>query len=70
MSDEMLLRYQCPGVSIQRSRKSQNSFWDAFIIQTAIEGSATTLYSEDLPHDQNLDGLRVINPFVRLPAEG
>ena len=50
--------------AIQRSRKWQNSFWDALIIQSAIEGSATTLYSEDLQHDQWIDGLRVINPFT------
>ena len=50
--------------AIQRSRQSQNSFWDALIIQAAIEGSATTLYSEDLQHIQSIDGLRVINPFA------
>ena len=50
--------------AIHRSRKSQFSFWDALIVQAAIEGSATTLFSEDLQHGQSLDGLRVINPFV------
>ena len=50
--------------AIQRSRQSQNSFWDALIIQAAIEGSATTLYSEDLQHNQSIDGLRVVNPFA------
>ena len=50
--------------AIHRSRQSQLSFWDALIVQAAIEGSATMLYSEDLQHGQSLDGLRVINPFV------
>ena len=50
--------------AIQRSRRWKNAFWDALIIQSAIEGSATTLYSEDLQHDQWIDGLRVINPFT------
>ncbi len=49
--------------AIDRSRNSQLSFWDSLIVQAAIEGHATTLYSEDLQHGQALDSLRVINPF-------
>jgi len=49
--------------AIHRSRKSQISFWDGLIIQAAIEGHASTLYSEDLQHGQAIDGVRVINPF-------
>ena len=32
-------------------------------VQAAIEGHASTLYSEDLQHGQMLDGLRLVNPF-------
>jgi predicted nucleic acid-binding protein len=49
--------------SIHRSRNNQLSFWDALIVQAAIEGHAGTLYSEDMQHGQALDGLRVVNPF-------
>ncbi len=49
--------------AIHRSRNSQLSFWDGLIVQAAIEGHASTLYSEDLQHGQMLDGLRVVNPF-------
>ncbi len=49
--------------AIHRSRNSQLSFWDALIVQAAIEGHASTLYSEDLQDRQVLDGLRVVNPF-------
>ena len=49
--------------AIHRSRNSQLSFWDALIVQAAIEGHASTLYSEDMQHGQALDGLRVVNPF-------
>ena len=49
--------------AIHRSRNSQLSFWDALIVQAAIEGHASTLYSEDLQHGQVFDGLRAINPF-------
>ncbi|MBE0622476.1 MAG: hypothetical protein IH605_17945 [Burkholderiales bacterium] len=49
--------------AIHRSRNSQLSFWDALIAQAAIEGHASTLYSEDMQHGQTLDSLRVVNPF-------
>ena len=49
--------------AIHRSRDRQLSFWDALIVQAAIEGHASTLYSEDMQHRQMLDSLRVVNPF-------
>lgn len=49
--------------AIHRSRIGQLSFWDALIVQAAIEGHASTLYSEDMQHGQMLDTLRVVNPF-------
>ncbi len=49
--------------AIHRSRNEQVSFWDALIVQAAIEGHASTLYSEDMHHGQVFDSLRVVNPF-------
>ena len=49
--------------AIHRSRNNQLSFWDALIVQAAIEGHASTLYSEDMQHGQMQDNLRVVNPF-------
>lgn len=49
--------------AVHRSRNNQQSFWDALIVQAAIEGHASTLYSEDLQDGQMFDGLRVVNPF-------
>lgn len=49
--------------AIHRSRNNQLSFWDALIVQAAIEGHASTLYSEDMQHGQMQDSLRVVNPF-------
>ena len=40
------------------------SFWDALIIQSAESGGATTLYSEDLSHNQLYGTVRVSNPFA------
>jgi len=50
--------------AIHRSRGSRLSFWDALIVQAAIEGHASTLYSEDMQHGLTLDGLKVVNPFL------
>ncbi len=39
------------------------SHWDATIVAAAQELGCHTLYSEDLTHGQNYDGVTVINPF-------
>jgi predicted nucleic acid-binding protein len=49
--------------AIHRSRNNQLSFWDALVVQAAIEGHASTLYSEDMQDGQTFEGLRVVNPF-------
>ena len=49
--------------AIHRSRDSQLSFWDALVVQAAVEGHANTLYSDDLQDGQIFDGVRVINPL-------
>jgi predicted nucleic acid-binding protein len=49
--------------AVQIRRRFQVSHWDATIIAAALELGCTTLYSEDLNHGQNYDGLRVVNPF-------
>lgn len=49
--------------AIHRSRGSRLSFWDALVVQAALEGHASTLYSEDMQHEQTFDGLKVVNPF-------
>lgn len=40
------------------------SFWDALIIQSAIQLQCRVLLSEDLNSQQLYDGVKVINPFV------
>lgn len=47
------------------------SYWDAAVVAAAQALGATTLYSEDLSHGQDYDGVRVENPFltrIREPA--
>jgi predicted nucleic acid-binding protein len=40
--------------------------YDAAILAAAQELGATTVYSEDMSHGQNYDGVTVINPFRAL----
>lgn len=41
------------------------SYWDSLIIATAFQSNCSILYSEDMQHNQLIEGkLRIINPFV------
>ena len=46
----------------------QLSYWDALIIAAAKAASCRYLLTEDLQDGQKLDGLEVVNPFLRNPA--
>lgn len=50
------------GVALRR--RYQLSHWDATIVAAAQALGCRTLYSEDLSHGRNYDGVRVINPFL------
>jgi predicted nucleic acid-binding protein len=41
----------------------QLSFWDAMIVQAAISAECAIIYSEDLSHGQEYEGVLVVNPF-------
>ena len=45
------------------SHDNRISFWDALIVVSARQTGASTLYSEDLNHGQEISGVRVVNPF-------
>lgn len=49
--------------AIKRNKKDQVSFWDALIIETALVAGATILWTEDMQHGREFDGLKVQNPF-------
>lgn len=40
------------------------SFWDSMIVQAAVDGGASTLYSEDLAHGQTIRGVSVVSLFL------
>jgi len=39
------------------------SFYDSLIIAAGLEAGCKTLYSEDLQHGQQVEGLTVVDPF-------
>jgi len=49
--------------TIARIRRDQLSFWDGLIVQAALQGGATVLYTEDLSHGQVIESLTIENPF-------
>lgn len=49
--------------AIKRNQSDQISFWDALIIETALRAGARVLWSEDMQHDREIDGLKIQNPF-------
>ena len=52
-------------VAYDIKKRYKFSWWDSLIVSTALENDCNTLLSEDLQHNQLIEGrLRVINPFV------
>lgn len=49
---------------ITRSRDLGFSFWDGLIVETALASGAKRLFTEDLQDGQEIDGLRIENPFA------
>ena len=49
--------------AIETMRRYRLSFWDSLIIQAALRGGATVLYTEDLQHGQVIETLTIENPF-------
>jgi len=42
----------------------QISHWDSLIIASAVESNCGIVFSEDLSHNQDYDGVKVVNPFI------
>lgn len=51
-------------LAVRRSREHTLSFWDALILEAALRGGADRLLTEDLQHGQEIEGLRIENPFL------
>jgi predicted nucleic acid-binding protein len=40
------------------------SFWDALVLRMAKQSGCRVVLSEDMQHDREIDGLRIVNPFL------
>ncbi len=49
--------------ALEVEQRYQLSFRDAMIVQAAASGGCEILYSEDLSHGQEYEGVLVLNPF-------
>ena len=52
--------------AVSISQRFGLSYWDGAILASARALECDAVYSEDLSHSQDYDGIRVINPFVDL----
>jgi predicted nucleic acid-binding protein len=62
----LLAVHSSPSIYLQGLRimeKHRLSWYDSLIIAAAREGECETLYSEDLRHGQQIEGLRIEDPF-------
>ena len=44
-------------------------YWDALIVAAAAQSGASHLLSLDMPHQQQIDGVTIVNPLLVTPAE-
>ncbi len=58
------LDYRLSMAAMELVRKHQLSIWDALILESALEGRCSTLFSEDFQHGRTYGTLKVSNPFV------
>ncbi len=40
------------------------SFWDALVVRAAKQAGCSVLFSEDMQGAREIDGVRIVNPFV------
>jgi len=50
--------------TIEIQQRWKFSFYDSLIISAAIFSNCSTLYSEDMQHEQKIEDLTIINPFI------
>lgn len=52
--------------ALRLAQRYQISYFDAQVVAAAKRLGCATMYSEDLNHGQVYDGVKVVNPFLRL----
>jgi predicted nucleic acid-binding protein len=62
------LTHQTHGSALKLAQRYHFNFYDCLIVASALESGCRTLYTEDLQHHQQIEGLQVINPFLAAPT--
>ena len=62
---DLLLIRSAPDDHDVAARRARISFWDALVVQAALDTGCDRLYSEDLNAGQRFGSLLVVNPFAR-----
>jgi predicted nucleic acid-binding protein len=50
--------------AVSLAERYKYSYYDSLILASAIEAQCEILYSEDFQHNQLIEGVRIINPFL------
>ena len=50
--------------AIDLHRLNGINFWDALIVRSAKEAGCAVLLTEDMQHSREIDGIRIVNPFL------
>ena len=58
------LTVESHALAMDLAQRHQLSFYDAHVVASALQSGAQTLFSEDMHHDLEIEGLRIQNPFV------
>jgi predicted nucleic acid-binding protein len=50
--------------AIDMHRLHRFSYWDALVLRMAKQSGCRILLSEDMQHGQEIDGVKIVNPFL------
>jgi len=62
----LLAIHSSPAIYVEALRvlaKHRLAWYDSLIVASALEGRCAVLYSEDMQHGREIEGLRIENPF-------
>lgn len=52
------------GRALELRAKTNFAYWDCAVIAAAIAGGCDVLYTEDMQHGREVEGVRIVNPFA------
>lgn len=58
------LTVESHALAMDLAHRHQLSFYDAHVVASALQAGAQTLFSEDMHHGLEIQGLRILNPFA------